>query len=39
MGAVKNLFWGNMREELYFPYPAQDAREQAECDQLIARSR
>lgn len=37
MGAVKNLFWGNMREELYFPYPTQDAREQAECDQLIAR--
>ncbi len=37
MGAVKNLFWGNVREDLYFPYPAQDAREQAECDQLIAR--
>ena len=37
MGAVKNLFWGRVREELYFPYPEQDPREQAECDQLLAR--
>lgn len=37
MGTVKNLFWGNVREELYFPYPKQDPREQAECDQLLAR--
>ena len=22
MGFVKNLFWGNVREELVFPYPA-----------------
>ena len=22
MGFVKNLFWGNIREELVFPYPA-----------------
>ncbi|MFN0012400.1 MAG: acyl-CoA dehydrogenase family protein [Phycisphaerales bacterium] len=37
MGPVKNLFWGNIKEEFYFPYPQQDAREQAECDQLLAR--
>jgi alkylation response protein AidB-like acyl-CoA dehydrogenase len=37
MGPAKNLFWGNVKEEFYFPYPTQDAREQAECDQLLAR--
>lgn len=37
MGPAKNLFWGNVKEEFYFPFPAQDAREQAECDQLLAR--
>ncbi|MDX2133063.1 MAG: acyl-CoA dehydrogenase family protein [Planctomycetota bacterium] len=37
MGAVKNLFWGKLKEDFYFPYPAMDAREQAECDQLLAR--
>jgi alkylation response protein AidB-like acyl-CoA dehydrogenase len=37
MGPVKNLFWGNLKNDFYFPYPAQDAREQAECDQLLAR--
>ena len=37
MGPVKNLFWGNVKEDFYLPYPAQDAREQAECDQLLAR--
>ncbi len=37
LGAVKNLFWGNLKEDFYFPYPAMDAREQAECDQLLAR--
>ncbi|MCE7974128.1 MAG: acyl-CoA dehydrogenase [Leptolyngbya sp. PLA1] len=37
LGAVKNLFWGNLKHEAYFPYPEQEAREQAECDQLLAR--
>ena len=37
MGPVKNLFWGNLKQDYYFPYPRQDAREQAECDQLLAR--
>ena len=35
MGPVKNIFWGNLKEEFYFPYPTQDAREQAECDPII----
>jgi alkylation response protein AidB-like acyl-CoA dehydrogenase len=37
MGPVKNIFWGNIKEDFYFPYPTTDAREQAECDQLLAR--
>ena len=37
MGFVKNLFWGRMRNELVFPYPTQDPKETAACDQLLAR--
>jgi len=37
MGPVKNLFWGKVKEDFYFPYPQQDPRELAECDQLLAR--
>jgi acyl-CoA dehydrogenase family member 9 len=37
MGFVKNFFWGNLRTELVFPYPTTDAKETAECDQLLAR--
>src|SRR5688572_12060961 len=37
MGPVKNFFWGKVKEEFYFPYPQTEAREQAECDQLLAR--
>ncbi|MEO1129409.1 MAG: acyl-CoA dehydrogenase family protein [Planctomycetota bacterium] len=36
IGFVKNLFYGNLREELVFPYPSGDAEETARCDQLIA---
>ena len=36
MGFVKNLFWGNFREELVFPYPSVSAEEMARCDQLVA---
>ncbi len=39
MGAVKNLFWGQLREDLYFPYPdiARSAPEEtAACDRLLA---
>jgi len=36
MGFIKNMFWGNFREELVFPYPEIDAEESARCDQLLA---
>lgn len=36
MGFIKNMFWGNFREELVFPYPPVDAEETARCDQLLA---
>mgnify|MGYP001296967683 CR=1 FL=1 len=36
MGFMKNLFWGNFREDLMFPYPSVDAEETARCDQLLA---
>ena len=36
MGFVKNIFWGNFREEMVFPYPEIDAEEVARCDQLLA---
>ncbi|MEM1166327.1 MAG: acyl-CoA dehydrogenase family protein [Planctomycetota bacterium] len=36
IGFVKNLFFGDVREDLIFPYPAQDAEELMRCDQLLA---
>jgi acyl-CoA dehydrogenase family member 9 len=36
MGLVKNMFWGNLREDLIFPFPEIDPEETARCDQLIA---
>jgi alkylation response protein AidB-like acyl-CoA dehydrogenase len=36
MGVAKNYFWGNLREDLLFPYPAFDQAETARCDQLLA---
>jgi acyl-CoA dehydrogenase family member 9 len=36
MGFIKNLFWGNYREEIVFPYPQGAADESARCDQLLA---
>ncbi|MCP4836812.1 MAG: acyl-CoA dehydrogenase [Phycisphaera sp.] len=36
MGFMKNLFWGNFREDLIFPYPNVPAEETARCDQLLA---
>jgi acyl-CoA dehydrogenase family protein 9 len=36
MGFVKNLFWGNLREDLVLPYPLPDPEETARCDQLLA---
>jgi len=37
MGLMKNFFWGNIREELVFPYPQRSAEEVARCDQLLAK--
>ena len=40
LGVMKNYFWGQIREDLLFPYPniAQSSpQETAECDQLLAR--
>ncbi|CAN5643544.1 acyl-CoA dehydrogenase family protein [soil metagenome] len=36
MGFVKNLFWGNLRHELLFPYPNVTADENATCEKLLA---
>jgi len=36
MGLVKNMFWGNLREDLVFPYPQVSPDEVARCDQLLA---
>jgi alkylation response protein AidB-like acyl-CoA dehydrogenase len=36
MGFIKNLFWGNFREELVFPFPEVSAEETARCDQMLA---
>ncbi len=36
MGFIKNIFWGNFREELVFPYPGCSAEETARCDQMLA---
>ena len=36
MGFIKNLFWGNLRHPLVFPYPSQDPGEVERCDKMIA---
>src|SRR3954471_5614482 len=36
MGFVKNLFWGNVREDLVFPYPEPSAEEKKRCDEILA---
>ena len=35
MGFIKNLFWGNLREELIYPFPEESADERKRCDALI----
>ena len=35
MGFVKNIFWGNLREDMIFPYPEEPADERARCDKLL----
>ena len=36
MGFIKNIFWGNCRQELILPYPTVGAEEASRCDQLLA---
>ncbi len=36
MGFVKNMFWGNFRQELVFPYPEVTAEEKRKADKLLA---
>jgi acyl-CoA dehydrogenase family member 9 len=36
MGFVKNLFWGNIREKLLFPYPRPSDDENAKCEKILA---
>ncbi|MCH2149300.1 MAG: acyl-CoA dehydrogenase family protein, partial [Phycisphaerales bacterium] len=35
MGFIKNLFWGNYRESLVFPFPEEDDQERIRCDELL----
>ncbi|MGR3220632.1 MAG: acyl-CoA dehydrogenase family protein [Candidatus Anammoxibacter sp.] len=35
MGFVKNIFWGNIIEEMVFPYPIVNDKEKRQCDQLL----
>ncbi len=35
MGFVKNMFWGNLREDLIFPYPEEPIEERERCDILL----
>lgn len=35
MGFVKNLFWGQFRDDLVFPYPRESEEEREQCDRLL----
>ena len=35
LGFMKNLFWGNFRNDLVFPYPEQSPEEEAKCNALL----
>jgi acyl-CoA dehydrogenase family member 9 len=35
MGFAKNLFWGQFRNDLIFPYPSESKEERAKCDALL----
>ncbi|HUK83934.1 MAG TPA: acyl-CoA dehydrogenase, partial [Verrucomicrobiae bacterium] len=35
LGIIKNVFWGNIREDLLIPYPQTGAEEAARCDALL----
>ncbi|MBC8522460.1 acyl-CoA dehydrogenase family protein, partial [PVC group bacterium] len=35
MGFIKNIFWGNLREDMIFPFPEESPEERARCDKLL----
>jgi acyl-CoA dehydrogenase family member 9 len=35
MGSVKNMFWGNLRQDLLFPYPETGKEEKERCDGIL----
>jgi hypothetical protein len=37
MGFIKNVFWGNFREDLIFPYPESTPEEAAKCNQMVVK--
>lgn len=37
MGFIKNMFWGNFRQDLIFPYPRSSAEENKLCEDLLAK--
>lgn len=35
MGFIKNIYWGNLREDMIFPYPEESPKERERCDKLL----
>ena len=35
MGFLKNIYWGNFRENMIFPYPKESDEERARCDKML----
>ena len=35
MGFIKNIYWGNLREDMIFPFPDEPTEERERCDKLL----
>ena len=35
MGFIKNIYWGNIRQNMIFPYPEEPAKERVRCDKML----
>ena len=35
MGFIKNIYWGNIRQNMIFPYPEESKEERARCDKML----
>ncbi len=35
MGFIKNIYWGNLREDMVLPYPEESSEERERCDKLL----